>query len=145
MTIYSIGDLSRLAGVKVTTIRFYEQRGVMPEPGRSLSGQRRYDEAALQRLTFIRHARDLGFDLDDIVELASLTDSPDQSCLTAHEIADRQRQAVERRLLALQALKKELDRMIVCCKGGEVGDCRLIEVLGDHALCISATHRSDEG
>lgn len=108
------------------------------------SGQRRYDEGALQRLTFIRHARELGFDLDDIVEFISLTDSPDQSCLTAHEIADRQRQAVERRLVALEALKKELDWMIERCKGGEVGDCRLIELLGDHQLWISTTHRANE-
>ena len=77
MANYSIGEMVKRTGVKVTTIRFYETRGLLPEPGRTEGGQRRYGKSALERLTFIRHARELGFELDDILELASLTDRPD--------------------------------------------------------------------
>jgi len=61
-----IGRLAELTGVKVPTIRFYEQNGLVASPRRSAGGQRRYDESAVHRLHFIRHARDLGFRVDDI-------------------------------------------------------------------------------
>ena len=64
MSIYTIGELSKRSGVKVTTIRFYETRGLIPTPDRSAGGQRRFDQATANRLLFIRHSRELGFDLD---------------------------------------------------------------------------------
>ena len=57
---YSIGELSRRTGVKVPTIRYYEQMGLMPEGERTQGNQRRYRRDELERLAFIRHARDLG-------------------------------------------------------------------------------------
>ena len=60
----TIGRLSKAGGVKVTTIRYYESIGLMGEPDRSESGQRLYGEESVQRLSFIRHARDLGFPMD---------------------------------------------------------------------------------
>src|SRR3546814_20582317 len=68
----TIGTLARRTGTKVQTIRYYEQVGLMPEPGRSEGGQRRYGDAELDRLSFIRHARQLGFPLDAIRELLNL-------------------------------------------------------------------------
>ncbi|WP_144389857.1 MerR family transcriptional regulator, partial [Phaeobacter sp. 22II1-1F12B] len=62
----TIGTLSKKTGTKVQTIRYYEQIGLMPEPGRTEGGQRRYDNAQLDRLSFIRHSRQLGFSLDAI-------------------------------------------------------------------------------
>ncbi|MCL4674601.1 MAG: helix-turn-helix domain-containing protein [Pararhodobacter sp.] len=140
MAHYSIGDMARRTGVKVTTIRFYEARGLLPDPDRSEGGQRRYDQAALERLSFIRHARELGFELDDILELASLTDRPDLSCRHAHEITDRHLRAVVRRIAILTDLRDELERMLARCEGGEVGHCRVIEILGDHRLCKAEAH-----
>lgn len=137
---YSIGDMARRTGVKVTTIRYYEGRGLLPEPDRTEGGQRRYDQAALERLTFIRHARELGFELDDILELASLTDRPDISCQHAHEITDHHLKTVKRRIAILADLQEELERMLARCKGGEVGHCRVIEILGDHRLCKADAH-----
>lgn len=140
MATYSIGEMARRSGVKVTTIRFYEERGLLAEPDRTSGGQRRYSSMALERLTFIRHARELGFDLDDILDLASLTDRPDMSCQSAHEITDRHLQAVERRLAILLELQKELSLMLERCAGGAVGNCRVIEILGDHRLCVTQDH-----
>ncbi|HDZ74530.1 MAG TPA: MerR family transcriptional regulator [Aurantimonas coralicida] len=134
----TIGTLARQTGTKVQTIRYYEQIGLMPEPGRTQGGQRRYGQDELDRLAFIRHARQLGFPLDAIRELLELADNPQQSCTDADSIAQRQLKQVEQRILRLQALKKELKRMIAECSGGSVAECRVLEVLRDHSECLTA-------
>lgn len=129
----TIGKLGEAAGVKVPTIRYYEQIGILPEPERSAGNQRLYGQSALDRLAFIRHARELGFPLDAIRDLLSLSDTPDQSCAAADVIAKKQLAAVKARIARLTALKAELERMITQCAQGTVADCRVIEVLGDHS------------
>lgn len=133
----SIGKLSDSAGVKVPTIRYYEQIGLLPEAERSGGNQRLYSVAARDRLAFIRHARDLGFPLEAIRDLLSLSDHPEQSCAAADRIAQAQLVAVEGRIARLMALKSELERMVAQCAGGSVADCRVIECLGNHAYCTS--------
>ena len=133
----TIGKLGAKAGVKVPTIRYYEQIGLLPEAERSAGNQRLYGTKALDRLAFIRHARDLGFTLEAIRDLLSLSDNPDQSCAAADAIARAQLVEVESRLARLTALKAELERMVVQCAGGRIADCRVIEVLGDHSLCAT--------
>lgn len=133
----TIGKLGEAAGVKVPTIRYYEQIGLLPEPDRSAGNQRLYGQSALDRLAFIRHARELGFPLDAIRDLLSLSDRPDQSCAAADVIARAQLAEVESRLARLTALKGELERMVAQCAGGRIADCRVIEVLGDHSLCAT--------
>ncbi|MBP1807027.1 MerR family transcriptional regulator [Rubellimicrobium aerolatum] len=131
----TIGKLGAATGVKVPTIRWYEEVGLLPRAGRSVGGQRLYDEAARRRLAFIRHARELGFGLDAIRDLLSLADRPDQSCAAADAIARAQLAEVEARLARLRALKGELERMVEQCACGTIRDCRVIETLGDHGLC----------
>ena len=133
----SIGTLARRTGAKVETIRYYERIGLMPEPGRTEGGQRRYGEAELDRLAFIRHARQLGFTLEAVRELLDLSDSPERSCGEVDAIARRHLREVERRLERLAALKRELERMVGECRRGTVADCRVLEVLRDHAECLS--------
>tara|TARA_R110002074_G_scaffold92331_1_gene201556 strand:- start:481 stop:909 length:429 start_codon:yes stop_codon:yes gene_type:complete len=133
----TIGTLSKKTGTKVQTIRYYEQIGVMNEPGRSAGGQRRYFEKDLDRLAFIRHSRQLGFSLEAIRELLDLSDNPSRSCADADVIARRQLTQVERRIKRLQALKKELKRMITECEGNSVAECKIIEVLRDHSECLT--------
>lgn len=133
----TIGSLAKRTGAKVQTIRYYEQIGLMPEPGRTAGGQRRYGPADQDRLAFIRHARQLGFSLDSIRELLTLSDHPDQPCSDADSIARRQLRHVEARIARLEALRGELRRMIAECAGGTVSDCRVLEVLRDHAECLT--------
>lgn len=140
----TIGKLGAQAGVKIPTIRYYEQIGLLPEAERSAGNQRLYRRKALERLAFIRHARDLGFTLKAIRDLLSLSDKPDQSCAAADAIARAQLAEVERRLARLTALKAELERMVAQCAHGTIADCRVIEVLGDHSLCAS-DHRHPDG
>lgn len=140
----TIGRVATATGCKVQTIRYYEDIGILPPPDRSAGNQRVYEQSHISRLIFIRHARELGFSLSAIRELLSLGDDPDQSCQTADLIARDQLAQVELRIDRLQSLKVELERMIVQCKGGQISDCRVIEVLGDHGKCVSDGHGANQ-
>ena len=133
----TIGSLAKKTGTKVQTIRYYEQIRMMPEPGRTAGGQRRYGNSELDRLAFIRHARQLGFTLENIRELLDLSDQPDKPCEEADAIARRQLKQVEQRLARLEALRTELKRMVHECSGGQTADCRVLEVLRDHSECLT--------
>jgi DNA-binding transcriptional MerR regulator len=103
----------------------------MPEPTRSEGGQRRYSKAHADRLAFIRHARELGFEVDAIRTLLSLQDDPDQSCARADEIAKARLGEVKARIASLNALRRELEKMVEECACGRIGECRVIETLAD--------------
>ncbi|MET4808195.1 helix-turn-helix domain-containing protein [Limibacillus sp. MBR-115] len=133
----TIGTLAQKTGTKVQTVRYYEQIGLMPDPGRTEGGQRRYGDADLDRLSFIRHARQLGFTLAAIRELLGLSDHPNRPCHEADAIARRQLKQVEQRLARLEALRAELKRMVQDCAGGRTADCRVLEVLRDHSECLT--------
>lgn len=135
MRAMTIGALSKASGVKVPTIRFYEGIGLLPTPPRTESNRRTYEDRDVQRLRFIRHARDLGFELDHVRELLVMTAEPQASCHRADSIARQHLGEVDRRLTQLTALKGELQRMVDECLHGRVCDCRVIEVLGDHDRC----------
>ena len=137
MTDHSIGEAARISGVKVNTIRFYEGRGLLPEAPRTEGNRRLYDRTAIDRLSFIRHARDLGFALEDIAELLALQGQPGASCAPADSLARRHLAAVETRIRALEALKAELTRMTTACDGADIAHCQVIESLSDHAHCQS--------
>ncbi|GJD46394.1 HTH-type transcriptional regulator HmrR [Methylobacterium cerastii] len=136
----AIGELSQRTGVKVPTIRYYEQVELMPVPPRSAGLQRRYGEADVARLNFIRHSRELGFEVDAIRELLTMNAHPDRSCADVDLIARRHLAEVDRRIERLMALRGELDRMISECGKGRVGECRVIETLSDHGKCAHGSH-----
>ena len=133
----TIGTLAKRTGTKVQTVRYYEQVGLLPEPDRTEGGQRRYGDSDLDRLAFIRHARQLGFMLEAIRELLDLSDNPNRSCEDVDRIAHQQLKEVEVRITRLEALRKELTRMLGECSGDTVADCRVLEVLRDHAACLT--------
>ena len=124
-----IGRLAELTGVKIPTIRFYEQNSLVPPPCRTEGGQRRYDESAVRRLHFIRHARDLGFSVEDIRQLLALSERPTMSCDAAMEIARHHLGQVEGKIARLRLIRSELRRMIEACGGGSTADCRILEAL----------------
>ena len=120
------------SGVKVPTIRYYEQIGLLPATQRSEGNRRHYEAADLRRLAFIRHARELGFEIEAIRALLTLQDDPGQPCATADAIAQARLADVEQRIRSLLALKAELELMVEGCRHGKVCECRVIEVLADH-------------
>lgn len=127
----AIGEAARVSGVKVPTIRYYEQIGLLPAPTRTESQRRLYGKRELHRLAFIRHARELGFEVEAIRTLLSLQDNPNQSCATADSIARKHLAGVDQRIAKLQALRAELGRMLEECACGRVAECRVIETLGN--------------
>ncbi|WP_246696002.1 MerR family transcriptional regulator [Methylorubrum populi] len=128
----SIGELSRRAGVKVPTIRYYEGAGLMLAPVRTEGQQRRYSEAEVARLIFIKHSRDLGFEIDAIRELLSLSATTSHQLIEVDAVARRHLAEVERRIGQLTGLREELQRLVECHDQGKMAGCRLIEVLMDH-------------
>jgi DNA-binding transcriptional MerR regulator len=82
-----VGRLAKLTGVKVTTIRFYESIGLLPEPMQTQSDRRIYGEGDVRRLGFIKHARQLGFAVEAIRDLLELSDHPERVCDSANAIA----------------------------------------------------------
>ncbi len=132
---YSIGQLSSLANVKVPTIRYYEQIGLLEEPWRTQGGQRRYNQGALDRLNMIAHSRELGFSIDSIREFIRLAGHPDAPCEDLDQITLRHLNDVQDRIQKLGRLRDELQSMLKNCQHGTVERCRILEVLGDHNHC----------
>src|SRR3546814_13855286 len=134
----TIGTLSKRTGVNIETIRYYERIKLIPAPSRTESGRRLYGAEDIRRLTFIRHARDLGFDIAAIKTLLALQEMPDASCQEVTQIAADQLEAVESRIRRLLRLRTELTRLILDCDNGkEIGieSCRVrgsrtVEILG---------------
>jgi DNA-binding transcriptional MerR regulator len=124
-----IGALSKLTGVHIETIRYYERAGLTPRAARTSNGRRSYGDADARRLAFIRHARDLGFDLGTIRTLMALQERPQTSCTKISNLAEAQLKAVEQKIAQLRLLRRELSRMIGVCENGVVADCRIIETL----------------
>ncbi len=140
----TIGGLAKASGVKVTTIRYYESIGLIDPPDRSDGGQRLYDKNAIERMNFIRHARDLGFSLDAIRELIALSSNRERSCAEIDEIARRHAADIRHRIKRLKALEREMERMIKSCSVDKVADCRVLAVLADHDLCAMPDHGRSE-
>lgn len=128
---FSIGEAARESSVKVPTIRYYEEIGLLPRIARSVGNRRCYDAGDIRRLSFIRHARELGFDLEAIRTLLRLQDDPAQSCESADAIASARLTDVKRRIAKLELLRGELEKMMRECASGRVGQCRVIETLSD--------------
>ncbi|MBA4333796.1 helix-turn-helix domain-containing protein [Bosea sp. (in: a-proteobacteria)] len=136
-----IGALAERAGVKVETIRYYEQVGLLPPPERSEGNQRRYGRRHVERLAFIKHARDLGFAVEAIRALLRLSDNPAMACDEAHAIAVAHRDEVRHKIARLRSLEAELERIAATCSGGVAAcDCAIIEALADHGRCSHAAH-----
>ncbi|MBB4305373.1 DNA-binding transcriptional MerR regulator [Rhodobium orientis] len=129
----SIGALSQRTEVKVPTIRYYEEIGLLPPAERSRGNQRRYGKAALERLAFIRHARDLGLSLDAIRELLTLSQQPEMPCTEAHRIAGAHLEHIRARIAQLKRLEAELTRIVTTCHADQIGDCYVIHALAEDA------------
>lgn len=140
MSEMTIGALSAATGVKIPTIRYYESIGLSPPPPRTEGNRRLYDERAAQRLRFIRHARELGFEVEAIRQLLALSDDPDRSCREIDYLARLHLADIDSKIARLQALRSEVAGMLDHCPERQVRTCRVVEVLGNHARCLHETH-----
>lgn len=144
MPTITIGKLAKAADVKVPTIRFYEQIGLLPQAPRAENDRRLYDDASVRRLAFIKHARQLGFPIEAIRTLLDLSDHPERACDDANTLAQEQLSAVETKILQLEALRSELRRMVASGCKGSAGACRVIEALAELELLADASAQAAE-
>ena len=126
----SIGELGKAAGVKVVTVRYYEQVKLMPAPPRTAGNYRAYKLEHLRRLQFIRRCRDLGFTLDQVRELLRLSTRVVQECSEVNRIVANHLKEIERKIADLKRLAAELRRINDRCPGNvPMADCRILEAL----------------
>jgi Cu(I)-responsive transcriptional regulator len=129
----TIGDLAKVTGVKIVTIRYYEQAGLLPVPPRTEGNYRTYKPEHLRRLRFIRRLRDLGFTLEQVRDLLRLASDKKQSCDEVDRMTSEHLVTVEAKIRDLQKLASELRRLSRCCQGGgQIAECRIIEALSPH-------------
>ena len=126
----TIGQLGKATGTVVETIRYYERIGLLPKVARTAGNYRSYGLSEVSRLSFIRRARDLGFSLEHVRTLLSLADDCGRPCGEVDEIAKEHLIAVERKIVDLRALRRELSSLIEQCGRGTIADCRILEALG---------------
>lgn len=126
----TIGQLARLGGVGVETVRFYERQGLLAEPARKESGYRQYAEDVVARLRFIRRAKDLGFSLKEIAELLALRFESDTSCAEVREKAAAKIADIEAKIESLQRMKAALMTVTSQCSGrGPTSECPILDAL----------------
>jgi len=129
----TIGRLAKLAEVNIETIRYYERRGLLPEPSRTDAGYRLYGEESVARLRFIKQAQALGFTLEEIGELLALRVDAATSCGEVRHRAERKVADVAEKLRSLQAIQRALMELIAACaQGGPEGECPFLMSLEKH-------------
>ncbi|MBB3588432.1 helix-turn-helix domain-containing protein [Sphingomonas sp. BK481] len=123
-----IGEIAKLTGLKVETVRYYEGEGLIGAPRRNGGNYRLYDRSHLERLTFIKRSRDLGFTLDQVRDLLRLADDPRGSCDAVDEMAVVHIEEIDRKLADLHALRDEVATW-GRCDATTIAECRLIDAL----------------
>ncbi len=126
---FTIGELSRRANVIIETIRYYEKIGIMPNPPRSSGGFRMYSTLHLQRLSFIRRSRELGFSQPEVRKLLALVDEHKYTCTEVREMTEKQLLAVKSKIRDLRKLEKALANMVNECEGGDIPECPIVDIL----------------
>jgi MerR family mercuric resistance operon transcriptional regulator len=130
MATMTIGKLAKQAGVGVETIRFYERKGLIPEPPRRESGYREYGEETVDRVRFIRGAKELGFTLKEIDGLLSIRVDQDGPCHDVNRRIEAKVHDIEERIRMLERMKTTLLRLDARCLGeGPVSECPILEAL----------------
>lgn len=126
-----IGEFASAAGVNAKTVRYYESIGVLPEPARTASGYRDYDDSFIDRLTFIRTAQRLGITLDEVKETLVFRERGEAPCSYVRGVLDAQLEGIDRRIEELELLRTQLrDIVSEADRLPEADDdctCRLIE------------------
>lgn len=124
-----IGGLAKVTGVKIPTIRFYEEIGLLSQARRAANDRRIYGDIDVRRLGFVRDARQLGFSVEAIRDLLDLSDHPERHCGVANQLAAQQLAIVTTKIAQLEILQGELKRMADSACDGLASDCKIIDAL----------------
>ncbi len=135
MQTFKTGELAREAGVNVETLRFYERRGLLPEPPRRMSGYREYPPEAVGRIRFIKRAQELGFSLREIKDLLALRVQPGTTCTQVRQRAKEKVADVQQKIADLEAIQRALKKVVSSCSGrGPINECPILEYLDKEEL-----------
>ena len=139
VSVLTIGQIAKAAGVTTPTVRYYEEIGLLPKAGRTSAGQRIYAESELERLIFIRRCRDFGFSIDQVRVLAGLAISLREDCSQVRDMAHAHLSEVRQKLAELQRLEASLEAFAnhcdTACAGGPGRDCVVFEDLKARPGC----------
>ncbi len=126
----TIGNVAKLAEVHIETLRYYERKGVVPRPPRTISNYRRFPEDTVRRVRFVKHAQELGFSLKEIKELLALRGTRGAGCRNVQQRAATKIKEIEEKIRSLQAIRKALHKLVEQCKGkGPLTECPILESL----------------
>ena len=135
---FTIGKLAKQTNVGVETLRYYERRGLIEPQRRTDSGYRLYDDDARLRLQFIRRAQTLGFSLDEIAELLSLSNQPTASAADVKRLARAKIDDIEARIRDLERMKTALSALEDQCPGhaGTIAQCPILAALSQNGTAL---------
>ncbi len=132
MEILTIGKLAKRGKINIETIRYYERIGLIPKPPRTRSGYRIFTADTVNRVLFIKRAKELGFSLKEIKDLLALRIAPESTSADVRIRANAKIDDIEEKIVTLRSMKKALQRLTLACKGqGAVSDCPILESLSD--------------
>lgn len=124
------GNLAKMAGVNIETIRYYEKQGILPEPDRSPSGYRQYDDETVSRIRFVKRAQKLGFSLSEIKQLLKLSEGEITDCDEVKDIALKKLEEIREKIINLQKLDRILSNLATQCDRQQtIKGCPIIEAL----------------
>jgi MerR family transcriptional regulator, copper efflux regulator len=126
---HSIGEAAKASGVSAKMIRYYESIGLIEPPRRSAAGYRFYEDRYIQTLRFIRHARDLGFLVEDIARLLELWRDGSRSSADVKRLAAQHIASLQERIDALQSMRRTLEHLAGHCHGDQRPDCPILDDL----------------
>jgi MerR family transcriptional regulator, copper efflux regulator len=126
----TIGEVAKAAGVGVETIRFYERKKLIPQPKRSTTGYRTYDQQIAQRVRFIRRAQELGFSLAEVRQLLELRLDPRRSCSEVKAEAEMKLETIDSKIAELRRMRKSLQALARSCSGeGPTSACPILDAI----------------
>jgi Hg(II)-responsive transcriptional regulator len=140
---FSIGELAKQANVQVETLRYYERRGLIPRPHRTVSNYRIYSSEDLQRVKFVKQAQGLGFSLNEIKKLLALRATPHAKCADVRTYAAHKIEDIDGKIRSLARVRKTLEKLIAECSGdGPVTQCPILESLDSEASTVVSKVKS---
>lgn len=129
-------EVARLAGVNIETLRFYERKGILPEPPRRASGYRDYPPETVERVRFIKRAQELGFSLSEIQELLGLRELAGAKSARVRKVAEAKLEEIDHKIRDLEAMKQSLSELLCSCDGRKaIASCPIIQSLSGCQLC----------
>lgn len=129
-------EVAEQAGVNVETLRFYERKGILPEPPRRASGYREYPPETVERVRFIKRAQELGFSLKEISDLLELRLARQSKAGRVRKVAEAKLEEIEHKIRDLEAMKRSLTELLCACDGQKpIASCPIIETLSGCERC----------